>query len=107
MHDRYPYFACEYAVLVALQVQYSLLSAGPAQSAIKSVADDLGITLIAYSPLALGLLTGKYNDSNLPKGPRGALFKQLLPGITPVTDTLQAIASSRRKTMSQVGCTVW
>ncbi len=41
-----------------LQVQYSLLSAGPDQSAIKSVADDLGIVLIAYSPLALGLLTG-------------------------------------------------
>lgn len=88
----------------ALQVQYSLLSAGPAQSAIKSVADNLGITLIAYSPLALGLLTGKYSDSNLPRGPRGSLFKQLLPGIAPVTSTLAAIASSRRKTMSQVGC---
>jgi pyridoxine 4-dehydrogenase len=41
-----------------LQVQYSLLSCGPAQSSIKAVADDLGIVLIAYSPLALGLLTG-------------------------------------------------
>lgn len=89
-------------VSVTLQVQYSLLSAGPAQSAIKSVADDLGVTLIAYSPLALGLLTGKYSDGHLPKGPRGTLFKQLLPGISPVTSTLAAIAGSRRKTMSQV-----
>lgn len=41
-----------------LQVQYSLLSSGPAQSSTKAAADDLGIVLIAYSPLTLGLLTG-------------------------------------------------
>lgn len=87
---------------VMQQVQYSLLSAGPAQSAIKSAADDLGVTLIAYSPLALGLLTGKYSSSNLPQGPRGSLFRQLLPGIAPVINTLEVIAKSRRKTMSQV-----
>jgi aryl-alcohol dehydrogenase-like predicted oxidoreductase len=43
---------------VVLQVQYSLLSSGSAQSSTKAVADDLGVVLIAYSPLALGLLTG-------------------------------------------------
>lgn len=85
-----------------LQVQYSLLSAGPAQSAIKAVADDLGIVLIAYSPLALGLLTGKYDAANLPRGPRGSLFKQLLPGIAPLTSALGAVAAARRKTVSQV-----
>lgn len=41
------------------QVQYSLLSSGAAQSSTKAVADDLGVVLIAYSPLALGLLTGR------------------------------------------------
>lgn len=46
------------AVCCPPQVQYSLLSCGAAQSSIKAVADDLGIVLIAYSPLALGLLTG-------------------------------------------------
>jgi len=45
-----------------LQVQYSLLSAGPAQSSVKAAADDLGITLIAYSPLTLGLLTGERGE---------------------------------------------
>lgn len=48
------------------------------------------------------MLTGKYNVGNLPKGPRGLLFRQILPGIQPLTDTLQQIASSRRKTASQV-----
>ncbi|KAF6260861.1 NADP-dependent oxidoreductase domain-containing protein [Scenedesmus sp. NREL 46B-D3] len=88
--------------LASAQVQYSLLSAGPAQSSIKAVADDLGIVLIAYSPLALGLLTGKYSTDNLPKGPRGSLFKQLLPGIAPLTAALAAVADGRRKTVSQV-----
>lgn len=88
--------------LASAQVQYSLLSAGPAQSSVKAAADDLGITLIAYSPLTLGLLTGKYSLDRLPPGPRGNLFRQLLPGIQPVLTTLEAVADSRRKTMSQV-----
>lgn len=44
-----------------MQVQYSLLSCGPLQQSIKAACDDLGVTLIAYSPLALGLLTGAYS----------------------------------------------
>jgi hypothetical protein len=40
----------------------------------------------------------------LPPGPRGNLFRQLLPGIQPVLNTLEVVASSRRKTMSQVRC---
>lgn len=31
------------------------------------------VDLLAYSPLAAGLLSGKYNDGNLPAGSRGAL----------------------------------
>lgn len=41
------------------QVQFSLLSRGTAQMTVKAAADDLGVTLIAYSPLALGLLSGE------------------------------------------------
>jgi pyridoxine 4-dehydrogenase len=46
--------------------------------------------------------TGKYSLSELPPGPRGNLFRQLLPGIQPLLTTLEAVANSRRKTMSQV-----
>ncbi|HEY9806643.1 MAG TPA: aldo/keto reductase, partial [Candidatus Obscuribacterales bacterium] len=63
----------------------------------------LGIKLIAYSPLALGILTGKYSEQGpFPKGIRGILFKQLLSGSRPLLDCVQAIAASRHKTMSQV-----
>ena len=33
-----------------------------------------GTTLVAYSPLCQGLLTGKYNKDNRPTGPRAQLF---------------------------------
>jgi pyridoxine 4-dehydrogenase len=87
-----------------LQVQYSLLSTYPVtELGLKEVCDELGIKLIAYSPLALGILTGKYSEQGpFPKGIRGLLFKQLLSGSRPLLDCLQAIATSRDKTMSQV-----
>lgn len=90
--------------IATLQVQYSLLSTYPVtELGLKGICDELGIRLIAYSPLALGLLTGKYTDkSELPKGIRGILFKRLLPGIQPLLAELNAIAQARGKTMSQV-----
>lgn len=52
------------------QVQFSLLSMGKDQVEIKNISDSLGIRVIAYSPLGLGMLAGKYTPSNLPSGPR-------------------------------------
>jgi pyridoxine 4-dehydrogenase len=90
--------------IATLQVQYSLLSTYPVtQLGLKDVCDELGIKLIAYSPLALGLLTGKYAEKGLlPKGIRGLLFRQLLPGIQPLLACLQEVAKTRNKTPSQV-----
>jgi pyridoxine 4-dehydrogenase len=87
-----------------LQVQYSLLSTYPVtELGLKDVCDDLGIKLIAYSPLALGLLTGKFSENGkFPKGVRGILFRQILPGIQGILGTLREIANTRNKTMSQV-----
>lgn len=87
-----------------LQVQYSLLSTYPVtELGLKEVCDELGIKLIAYSPLGLGLLTGKYSEnSSFPKGIRGILFPKLLPGIQPILDCLKEIAKFRNKSVSQV-----
>ncbi|PPT10545.1 hypothetical protein CKA32_006203 [Geitlerinema sp. FC II] len=86
-----------------LQVQYSLLSTYPVtELGLKDLCDALGIQLIAYSPLALGMLTGKYSEKQLPRGLRGLLFKQILPGARPLLGCLEAIARSRHKTISQV-----
>eukprot|EP00854_Cymbomonas_tetramitiformis_P003204 gene3204-4049_t len=47
--------------IATVQAQFSLLSYLPYQQETKEVADELGITLISYSPLCLGLLSGKYS----------------------------------------------
>ena len=60
-------------------MQFSLLSCGEQQLATKAACDDLGLKLIAYSPLALGMLTGRYSrqgDGALPAG-GGALLQAL------------------------------
>ncbi|MEM9947931.1 MAG: aldo/keto reductase [Cyanobacteria bacterium P01_D01_bin.36] len=87
-----------------LQVQYSLLSTYPVtQLGLKEVCDELGIQLIAYSPLALGLLTGKYTcKADLPKGLRRFALGSILPGVQPMLNCLKAIAAEKDKTMAQV-----
>ncbi|MEM7556356.1 MAG: aldo/keto reductase [Cyanobacteria bacterium P01_A01_bin.84] len=87
-----------------LQVQYSLLSTYPVtELGIKEVCDELGIKLIAYSPLCLGILTGKYTEKNqYPKGIRNLLFRQLIPGAKSLLECLGEVAKSRNKTMAQV-----
>ncbi len=90
--------------IATLQVQYSLLSTYPVtELGLKQVCDDLGIQLIAYSPLALGLLTGKFSATGaVPSGIRGFLFRQLLPGARSLLECLREVANFRNKTMSQV-----
>jgi pyridoxine 4-dehydrogenase len=90
--------------IATLQVQYSLLSTYPVtELGIKETCDELGIKLIAYSPLCLSILTGKYtHPSNYPKGLRGLLFKRLVPEAQPLLNNLKAIAQHRHKTMAQV-----
>lgn len=65
------------------QIQYSLMTYKDAKE-MNAACDDINCRLISYSPLCLGLLTGKYNLDNLPRqgNPRRQLFKELLPGKT-------------------------
>ncbi len=49
--------------LVSNQVHYSLLHRKIERSGILKTAKELGITIIAYSPLEQGLLTGKFHDN--------------------------------------------
>ncbi len=47
--------------LVSNQVRYSLLNRGIERNGILKSAQELGVTIIAYSPLGQGVLTGKYH----------------------------------------------
>eukprot|EP00850_Spirogloea_muscicola_P002789 SM000011S18967 [mRNA] locus=s11:142589:145246:+ [translate_table: standard] len=99
IHD---YLRARGVPLASAQVQFSLISRGPEQMDVKAICDDLGIRLISYSPLGLGMLTGKYVGDQLPKGPRSLLFRQILPGLRPLLQTMQEIAVARGKSVPQV-----
>lgn len=57
--------------LASNQVHYSLLHRAPEIDGVLDACRDLGITLLAYSPLEQGLLTGKYETGAAPSGPHG------------------------------------
>jgi aryl-alcohol dehydrogenase-like predicted oxidoreductase len=54
--------------LASNQVQYSLLRRDPETNGVLDACRELGITLIAYMPLASGALTGKYSTTARPAG---------------------------------------
>jgi len=56
--------------LASNQVQYSLLHRKPEVNGVLDACRELGITLIAYQPLASGALTGKYAAGDKPAGMR-------------------------------------
>jgi aryl-alcohol dehydrogenase-like predicted oxidoreductase len=60
--------------LASNQVEYSLLQRKPERSGLLAACRELNVALIAYSPLAQGLLTGKYTPENPPPGVRGRRY---------------------------------
>lgn len=80
--------------VACLQIQYSLLSREPERSGLIEVAKRLGIQLIAYSPLALGLL-GSTAARKPPPGLRGLLFRSRRDDTAPLRSLLAEIAASR------------
>jgi aryl-alcohol dehydrogenase-like predicted oxidoreductase len=61
--------------LATNQVEYSLLERKPERTGLVQAAEELGVTLIAYSPLAQGLLTGRYAPHRPPTGVRAARYR--------------------------------
>ena len=57
---------------VAIQNEYSLLARLPDTDLAETMVQE-GVTMLAYSPLAAGLLTGKYRDGAVPEGSRRSI----------------------------------
>lgn len=88
--------------LAANQVPYSLLNRSVEKNGLLARCNELGIRLIAYSPLEQGLLTGKYSVDNPPPGVRSTMHAETLRKVPPVLKTLQEIAQAHGKTAAQV-----
>ena len=97
------------------QTQFSLLCRAPLEDGSFDVADDCGVTSVGYSPLCLGLLSGRYtaayaaalgrrgaDASALPNGIRGFLFKTQLPKLADLLGALEAVADEKGATVGQV-----
>jgi aryl-alcohol dehydrogenase-like predicted oxidoreductase len=102
-HDR---LASHEVPLASNQVEYSLLRRTPETNGVLEASRELGVTLIAYSPIAQGLLTGKYGPGDRPAGlvrRMGRAFgEKNLKKIEPVVDILREIGRAHDKEPAQV-----
>ncbi len=89
--------------LAANQVEYSLLNRQVEKNGLLKRCQEMDVRLIAYSPLAMGLLTGKYSPQNPPPGLRGRKYGRRLAAIQPLIDLLRQIGQAHGgKTPAQV-----
>jgi aryl-alcohol dehydrogenase-like predicted oxidoreductase len=95
--------------LASNQVKYSLLDRRVESNGTLAVAKELGVTIIAYSPLAQGILSGKFHrDPGLIRarsGPRKYFTPFRRRGLErsrPLVAALEEIAAAHGATPSQV-----
>ncbi len=90
--------------LVSNQVHYSLMHRAPETDGVLAACRELDITLIAYSPLAQGALTGKYGPGRAKVlGMRRfrAVFRGLKKAM-PLVEALEEIGRAHDRTAAQV-----
>jgi aryl-alcohol dehydrogenase-like predicted oxidoreductase len=106
MREAHAALAHRGVALASNQVEYSLLHRQPETDGVLDACRESGITLIAYSPLAGGRLTGKYSAQHRP----GGFFRRILPQynrkaleeIQPLIKLLREIGEKYSKSPSQV-----
>eukprot|EP01116_Phalansterium_solitarium_P011290 TRINITY_DN26922_c0_g1_i1.p1 TRINITY_DN26922_c0_g1~~TRINITY_DN26922_c0_g1_i1.p1 ORF type:complete len:364 (+),score=84.39 TRINITY_DN26922_c0_g1_i1:68-1159(+) len=87
--------------LASNQIEFSLLRTNPLHNGLIDACKELGVQIIAYSPLAMGRLSGKYSKENPPQGNR-KFGKVEMEELEPLLDKLKAIGVAHGKTPSQV-----
>lgn len=95
--------------LVSNQVKYSLVDRRIESNGVFAAAQELGIRIIAYSPLEQGLLTGKFHRDRslfdqLPYLRRygGSFRKAMIKRTAPVIETLESAARAEGATPAQM-----
>ena len=92
--------------LASNQVEYSLLHREPEVDGVLGACRELGVTLVAYMPLAMGALTGKYTSRSRPpdrlRRSVGPFRGDRLDRAAPVLERLGEIGERHGKTRGQV-----
>ena len=106
MREAHQILAARGVRLATNQVRYSLITRQIESQGILDTARELGITILAYSPLAQGLLTGKYTaESSEPTGARrldSRFSKDGLKKLAPVISLLRQLGEKHGHTPAQV-----
>jgi aryl-alcohol dehydrogenase-like predicted oxidoreductase len=91
--------------LAVNQMRYSLITREIETNGVLAAARELDVTILAYSPLAQGLLTGKYTASNPPTGARSMDKRFQAAGLRelqPMLTKLNELGDKYAKTPAQV-----
>jgi aryl-alcohol dehydrogenase-like predicted oxidoreductase len=92
------------ARIVSNQVHYSLLHREPEEEGLVEHHRRNGISIIAYSPLEQGILTGKFTPDSRPGGFRASKPRfqaENLGRVRPLLDTLGEVGRAHGRTMGQ------
>jgi len=95
--------------LASNQVRYSLVDRRIERNGVLAAAKELGVAVIAYSPLGQGILSGKFHDDPkqvaarpFPRSVLPAFRARGLARTRPLIDELRAVASAHGATPAQV-----
>lgn len=88
--------------LASNQLEYSLIARDIEFDGTLAACRERGIRVIAYSPLGMGVLTGKYRADFPPPGLRGRTYRALLPTLPPLLTLLKELGDRHGKLMGQV-----
>ncbi|KAF9349497.1 hypothetical protein BGX26_012227 [Mortierella sp. AD094] len=87
--------------LASNQVEFSLLRRLPETSGLIAKCHELGVAVLAYSPLGMGRLSGKYSAENPP--PSGRKFSNYpMTELVPLLTVVERIAKKHNKPMTAV-----
>jgi aryl-alcohol dehydrogenase-like predicted oxidoreductase len=94
--------------LIALQIEYSLIERTVERDLIP-MAGELGLGVIPWSPLASGVLTGKYSTADLDDGPASAGAEGTRKNVAAANNALTArglkIAEAVKEVAAEIGTT--
>jgi aryl-alcohol dehydrogenase-like predicted oxidoreductase len=109
MEQAHAALAAEGIPLASNQVRFNLLDRSIESNGVLEAARGLGVTIIAWSPLAQGMLTGRFHEEpallkGLRRGRRfmNSFSPETLARTAPLIDELRSVASAHGASVSQV-----
>lgn len=95
--------------LASNQVKYNLLHRKPEKNGVIETAKELGISIIAYSPLQQGMLTGRFHNTptsvdsvSLLRRFHSGISRRNIERTRPLIDTLRKLGEKYEKTPAQI-----